>query len=224
MVRAKILAQFIRWEWALEYRRSNGWFLPVLFAAMVGYLVSLLVRQPNPVQWLSLLWITLVFSALQTATRSFSASPSEWLYLNQLARPSELLLGKSITTALNTVFVAWTSVFLFGLWLGWPRPEGLDAFPIWTFLTSITLGAVAMSTTLSFTAALSSKLSRNTGVMAILSLPLLLPTLLVAMRSSKLALLGEPWTVLYPNWLGELALSALPLALGALLFPYLWRS
>jgi predicted ATPase len=53
---------------------------------------------------------------------------------------------------------------------------------------------------------------------------LLLPTLLVAMRSSKLALLGEPWTVLYPNWLGEFALSLLPLALGGLLFPYLWRS
>ena len=103
MVRAKILAQFIRWEWTLEYRRSNGWFLPVLFAAMVGYLVSLLVRQPNPVQWLSLLWFTLVFSALQTATRSFSASASEWLYLNQLARPIELLLGKSITTALNKI-------------------------------------------------------------------------------------------------------------------------
>jgi len=224
MVRAKILAQFIRWEWTLEYRRSNGWFMPVLFAAMIGYLVNLLVRQPNPIQWLSLLWITLVFSSLQTAMRSFSASPSEWIYLNQLARPAELLIGKSITTALNTLFVAWTGVLLFGLWLGWPTPEGMDRFPFFTFMVSISFGVIGMSSTLGFTAALSSKLSRNTGVMAILSLPLLLPTLLVALRTSKLALLGEPLSILYPNWLSELALSVLPIALGLLLFPYLWRS
>ena len=60
--------------------------------------------------------------------------------------------------------------------------------------------------------------------MAILSLPLLLPTLLIAMRASKLALLGTPIAELYPNWAGEILMAGLPLALGGLLFPYLWRS
>jgi heme exporter protein B len=91
-------------------------------------------------------------------------------------------------------------------------------------VVSLSLGAIALSSTLSFTAALASKIERGTGIMAVLSIPLLLPTLLIAVRASKLALLGEPLSNLYPNWAGEILMAGLPLALGTLLFPYLWRS
>ena len=192
---------------------------------MVGYLCSLLVREPSPTVWLALLWMTMVFSALQTALRSFAATPGQWLYLNQLVAPTELLVGKTITTALNCLLVTWTGLALFSLWLGWPHlPEEMGQVPIWPFVLSLSLGAIAISSTLSFTAALASKIERGTGIMAILSLPLLLPTLLIAMRASKLALLGTPITELCPNWAGEILMAGLPLALGGLLFPYLWRS
>ena len=225
VIRLRAIQQILQWEWALEYRRSNGWFLPLLFAAMVGYLCSLLVREPSPTVWLALLWMTMVFSALQTALRSFAATPGQWLYLNQLVAPTELLVGKTITTALNCLLVTWTGLALFSLWLGWPHlPEEMGQVPLWPFILSLSLGAVAISSTLSFTAALASKIERGTGIMAILSLPLLLPTLLIAMRASKLALLGTPIAELYPNWAGEILMAGLPLALGGLLFPYLWRS
>jgi len=192
---------------------------------MVGYLCSLLVREPSPTVWLALLWMTMVFSALQTALRSFAATPGQWLYLNQLVAPTELLVGKTITTALNCLLVTWTGLALFSLWLGWPHlPEEMGQVPIWPFVLSLSLGAIAISSTLSFTAALASKIERGTGIMAILSLPLLLPSLLIAMRASKLALLGTPITELCPNWAGEILMAGLPLALGGLLFPYLWRS
>ena len=225
VIRPQAIRQMLRWEWELEYRRSNGWFLPVLFAAMVAYLCSLLVREPSPTVWLALLWMTIVFSALQTASRSFSASAGQWLYLNQIVQPIELLLGKTMSTAGSSLLVTWTGLLLFGLWLGWPHiPETDASVATWPFLVSISLGAIAISATLSFTAALASKMDRSTGMMAILSLPLLLPTLLVSMRASKLALLGETPLVLYPNWAGEILMAAIPLALGGLLFPYLWRS
>lgn len=167
----------------------------------------------------------MVFSALQTALRSFAATPGQWLYLNQLVAPTELLVGKTITTALNCLLVTWTGLALFSLWLGWPHlPEEMGQVPLWPFILSLSLGAIAISSTLSFTAALASKIERGTGIMAILSLPLLLPTLLIAMRASKLALLGTPIAELYPNWAGEILMAGLPLALGGLLFPYLWRS
>lgn len=209
----------------MEYRRSNGWFLPILFTAMVAYLCTLLVREPSPAVWLALLWMTIVFSALQTASRSFSATQGQWLYINQIVQPMELLLGKTISTAGSTLLVTWTGVLLFGLWLGWPQiPGSSESLSTWPFLLSLSLGAIAISATLSFTSALASKMDRGTGMMAILSIPLLLPTLLVSMRASKLALLGESSLVLYPNWAGEILMAAIPLALGGLLFPYLWRS
>jgi heme exporter protein B len=169
--------------------------------------------------------MTMVFSALQTALRSFAATPGQWLYLNQLVAPTELLIGKTMTTALNCLLVTWTSLALFSLWLGWPHlPEQMGQVPLWPFVVSLSLGAIALSSTLSFTAALASKIERGTGIMAVLSIPLLLPTLLIAVRASKLALLGEPLSNLYPNWAGEILMAGLPLALGTLLFPYLWRS
>jgi heme exporter protein B len=227
MLRWKAVRHLLYWEYEMEYRRSNGWFLPVLFTAIVGFLCSLVVRDPSPTTWLALLWITIVFSALQSAARAFAATDAEWLYMNQLVRPGELLLGKALTNTMNTLVVTWTGLLLFHLWLGWPAQgpaEGSTIALNTGFIISISLGAVAIASTLSFTAALASKIQRGTSLMAILSLPLLLPTLLVAMRASKLALLGEPWILLYPNWIGEIVLCALPISLGALLFPYLWRA
>ena len=82
---------------------------------------------------------------------------------------------------------------------------------------------MALATTMSFTSALASRAGANPTLMATLSIPLLLPTVLVARRASSLALANQDWAELALPLFGELAMLGLPLALGSLLMPYLWK-
>ncbi|CAI8336250.1 MAG: Uncharacterised protein [Owenweeksia sp. TMED14] len=223
MIRLKAIKTIFLWDWELEFRRSSGWFVSILFSAIVTFMTSTLIRQPSANTWLALLWMILVFTSLQLASRTFSANEGQWLYINQLVNPMELLLGKSLSTSFSTVLVSIFSFSLFYLWIGFPNIPGQEIL-LAPLIISLSLGSLALSFTLTFTSAIASKIDGSASLMSVLSIPLLLPALLVSLRSSKLALLGEPLHVLYPNWIGEIALCGLPLALGAVLFPYLWRS
>ena len=223
MIRVKAVKTIFSWDWELDYKRSSGWFVSVLFCAIVTFLASILINRPSPNTWLALIWMNLVFSSIQIAGRTFSLGEGKYFYIDQLVDSTELLIGKSITTSLSTLFISLLSFGLFYLWIGLPNSEE-NLITLTPLIVSIGLGSIAMSFTLCFTSAISSKANGNTGLMSILSIPLLLPTLLVSLRASKLALIGESIKEIYPLWLGEIALCALSLALGAILFPYLWRS
>jgi heme exporter protein B len=60
--------------------------------------------------------------------------------------------------------------------------------------------------------------------MAILSFPVIIPILLMAIRISKNALDGLDWSVSADKLLSLFAINALVAATSYLLFPYLWRS
>ncbi len=223
MIRLKAIKTIFSWDWELEYLRSSGWFVSALFCGAVAFLASILINRPSPNTWLALIWMNLVFSSIQIAGKTFSANDGKNFYIDQLVDPTELLIGKSITTSLNTLFISLLSFGLFYIWIGLPN-SGENPISLGPLMLSIGLGSIAMACTLCFTSAISSKVDGNVGLMSILSIPLLLPTLLVSLRASKLALLGESIGELYLLWVGEIALCVLSLALGAILFPYLWRS
>ena len=223
VIRVKAIKTIFSWDWELDYRRSSGWFVSVLFCAIVTFLASILTNRPSPNTWLALIWMNLIFSSIQIAGRTFFQEDGKYFYIDQLVNSTELLIGKSITTSLSTLFISILSFGLFYLWIGLPNSEE-NLTSLIPLTLSIGLGSIAMSCTLCFTSAISSKVNGNAGLMSILSIPLLLPTLLVSLRASKLALIGESIKEIYPLWFGEIALCALSLALGAILFPYLWRS
>jgi heme exporter protein B len=59
--------------------------------------------------------------------------------------------------------------------------------------------------------------------MAVLSFPMLLPSLMTIMKASKNAVDGIDPSVSYPYWLILIMLNVVVVSLGFLLFPYLWR-
>ena len=223
MLRVKAIKTIFLWDWELEYRRSSGWFVSLLFSAIVTFLTSLLIKHPSPNTWLALLWMILIFSALQIANKTFSANEGQYHYINQLVHPLELLIGKSLSSSFSTLLISLLSFLLFSFWIGFPKSSDYS-MPLIPLIVSISLGSVALSFTLCFTSAIAAKVDGNASLMSILSIPLLLPTLLVSLRASKLALLGEHIEQIYPLWIGELSLCGLSLALGAILFRYLCRS
>ncbi|MEY3693923.1 MAG: hypothetical protein RL157_1247 [Bacteroidota bacterium] len=211
-------------QWAVnaDVRRGADYLQFLLFTAVATYLVYQMVPAPSPSVWLALLWVVVLFSSMQAAFRAFHEPDALWSYLNQLVRPEELFWVKSAQIAVHTVVTAGAALLLFGLFFGLPESaQSLEAAAKVT--TALLLGALALAATMSFTSALSSRAGANPTLMATLSLPLLMPTVLVVRRASSLAAANQEWSELAMPLFGELVVWALPLALGSVLMPYLWK-
>ena len=212
----------VRWMLRAEFRHRTQSVQFMLYTAVATYLIYSVAPQPSPSVWLAFLWLVVLFSAMQAAFRAFHEPESLWSYFNQLARPSELLWVKSGQVALHTALTSGAALLLFGLFFGLPESaQSLDAAT--KVAVSILLGSLALAATMSFTSALASRAGANPTLMATLSLPLLLPAVLVARRASSLAVANQDWAELAIPLFGEIAMLGLPLALGSLLMPYLWK-
>jgi heme exporter protein B len=92
------------------------------------------------------------------------------------------------------------------------------------FLLNLVLGAMGFSASLTMVSGIASKAGNNATLMAILSFPVIIPILLMAIRISKNALDGLDWSVSSDKLLSLLAINVLVATTSYLLFPYLWRS
>lgn len=211
-----------RWAIQADFRHRAQSLQFLLFTAVATYLLYSVAPTPSPSVWLALLWVVVLFSAMQAAFRAFHEPESLWSYLNQLASPAEILGVKIVQVSVHTALTAAATLLLFGLFFGVPESaKSLDA--MLKVSATILLGSMAFAATMSFTSALASRAGSNPTLMATLSLPLLLPAVLVARRASSLALANQDWTELAMPLFGEVAMLGLPIALGSVLMPYLWK-
>lgn len=86
------------------------------------------------------------------------------------------------------------------------------------------LGSIGFSACLTMVSGIASKASNNATLMAILSFPIIIPILLMAIRISKNAIDGLDRGVSVDKLLTLLAINAIIGTTAYILFPYLWRS
>ena len=91
------------------------------------------------------------------------------------------------------------------------------------FILVILLGSASFSGILTVVSAIAVKTNNNATLMAILSIPLLLPAVIIIVKASQLALMGMNLQQNLAYLGGLLLLNALVTAMGYLLFPYIWR-
>ncbi len=200
----------------LEGRQRSFVFQSLVYALSTAYIASLVFPNgANAQTWNGLLWMTLAFNAITASTHSFDreAGP-RYFYLLGLVKPETLFLSKWAVAVLASVSLALLNLFLFSVFLGWPAQNALG------YTLHSLCGAMGFGALLTTTSALASRTGRNLGLMAVLSLPLLVPSLIVGVRGGERFALGLS-AVEYS--LGSLGLGLLATALGYLLFPYLWR-
>ena len=92
------------------------------------------------------------------------------------------------------------------------------------FLLNLILGAVGFSACLTMVSGIASKASNNATLMAILSFPVIIPILLMAIRVSKNAIDGLDWSVSLDKIVTLMAINVIVAVTAYILFPYLWRS
>ncbi len=84
--------------------------------------------------------------------------------------------------------------------------------------------SLALSSMLTMLSAIASKAGNNSMIMAILSFPIVVPVILMAIKASKNAMDGLARSESMDEILVLIALNVIIITLALLLFPYLWRN
>lgn len=205
-------------ELKLELRNKyalGGILIYVVSTVFVSYLSFKQVI--NPATWNALFWIILLFASINAVAKSFiSESAGRNLYLYTLADPQSVIISKIIYNSLLLIVLSALCLLTYSLFIG-NIIQDLGLFSLTLFL-----GSLGFASLLTMVSAIASKTSNNFTLMAILSLPIMLPLLIVLIKLSKNAIDGlEKWDW---NGLAILAfLNVIIVSLSYLLFRYLWR-
>ena len=195
----------------------NGIMLYVISTVFVAYLIFVSLEELST--WVALLWIVVLFASTNASINSFRKEAGrEFFYYYSIAQPQAIIISKMLFNAILQFVITALTLLIFSVLLGNPV-ENMSLFSVVLFF-----GSLGISTVLTLSSAIASKTNNNASLTAILSFPIMLPTLLTAIKASMLCGLGFSWEdcQVYIVTLG--LLNIVIVILSFILFPYLWRS
>lgn len=219
---AKELSVLLKKEIALELRNKvaiSGILLYVISTVFVCYLSFR--RLDDPLVWNTLFWVILLFSAVNTISKSFhTETRNRLLYLYTLSSPAAVILSKMLYNILLMGLTSLVTLLVYSTLLGSVPLEGSN---VGMYIVALLLGCSGFSGIFTMIAAISARTGNNLGIMAILGFPLILPLLVTLIELSGIALRGLTWEYGFTAISILAGLNVLVVALSYLLFPYLWR-
>lgn len=212
----------VRWlfmkELKQEWRQRFSVQGILLYAVAATYVVYLSMHNLDKPAWNALYWVILIFSAVSAIAKSFlQESKGKMLYLHQLVHPASLLVAKILYNSLLMVII---SMIVFG---AYSVLLGQQAEHLGWFILAVILGSASFSSVLTMVSAISSKTGNGHLIMPVLSIPLLIPLLLIAVKASKTAVDGLEVSLLYDDLAVMFVFYLMVSVLGYVLYPWLWK-
>jgi len=208
-------------EWRMRYAIS-GILLYVVATVFVIYIILNSERAADFMNyrwWSILFWLTMVFTAVNAIAKSFTQESRErLLYYYVLVRPQSVILAKMLYNTLLMLLLAVIGLAVFSLMLGAP----VKNYPL--FLLALLMGGSGLSFVLTLISSIAAKADNNATLMTILSLPVLLPLIMVTQKLAGDAFFIDiPAQAALKNAVSLAVLNVMMVTLSYILFPYLWR-
>lgn len=190
-----------------------------LFAVTTAYFIYKAFNKLSALEWNILVWIIVLFAGLNAIVKSFVQERKEtYLYYYTLFGPLEVIVAKLIYNYLFTIFLTVVIILSFTVLFGNPIKDYS------LFIKGLLLGLLGISSIFTFVSSVSGAGSSNSTMMSILSLPLVLPSVLlleritaVAMRLIQDSTIGKDLYILA-------SIDLLIIGMIILIFPTLWKA
>lgn len=210
-------------ELTLELKRKSviSGLALYLFSTVFIYYITFSLHQNviSPLVWSALFWATMLFTAVSTVAKSFiGEKKGQDIYYYSIVAPELVILSKIIYNFVLCSLLGFFGYCLFIILLGNPIAD-IPLFALILILTSL-----GFATSLTLLSGLAGKASNSTVVMAVLSFPLVISILLLAIKATKNCIDGLDRNASYDELLTLFAINCLVTAMSYLLFPYIWRS
>lgn len=210
-------------ELRLELKRKSviaGIGLYIFSLVFICYITfSLRQNSINEATWAALFWLTVLFSVVNSVAKSFiGEKKGVSIYYYMISSPQAIILSKIIYNSLLAGLLTLSAFLLFSVFISNPVHD----IPL--FIAAIVLTSSGFASSLSLISGIASKANNSSILMAVLSFPVVISILLMAIRITKNALDGIDRAASYDELLNLLAINCISAALAYLLFPYIWRS
>ena len=218
-----IIFHLLKKDFQLELRRKSvisGIALYLVSLIFICYLTfNLKFNRLSETTWSALYWLTLLFAIVNSVAKSFIGEKKGLsIYLYTIAGPKEIIISKIIYNTILSFVLSLTAYALFSLFILNPVKDQLF------FVTTLFLASLGLSAALTLISSIAAKTNNSNILMAVLSFPITLGILLMAIRATKNALDGIDRVASYDELLNLLAINCILGGLAYLLFPYIWRS
>ena len=217
------LSTLIAKEFRLELRRKSvlsGLALYLFSIVFICYLTfSLRENLITPLVWSALFWIAILFTSINAVAKSFIGErKGRDIYYYSIASPGSIILSKIVYNFLLCLGMSFAGLLLFTLFLGDP----VEDKPL--FLLVVLLTSLGFATSLTVLSGIAAKTTSSHILMAVLSFPVVISILLLAIKVTKNCLDGLDRSVSWNEIIILAAINCLVTAVSYLVFPYIWRS
>ncbi|MEM6630285.1 MAG: heme exporter protein CcmB [Bacteroidota bacterium] len=216
----KEVIYLLSWEFRLEWRQKFAIGGLLLYALSMVVVIGLAFGNDiSPLEWNILLWLIILFAGINVVAKSFHTEASgRRIYLYTLARPSSIILAKSLYNFVLLFGISGLSCALFSL-----ITEISLSNPAWIVLM-LALGSAVLAANLSLISAISAQADNRNILLAVLSFPLVIPVLLTLIKNTRYGL--DP-NLTDPNMDGVillLGITGILVGISVILFPFVWRN
>jgi len=218
-----IVLALLKKEFVLELRRKSvisGLGLYLFSLIFICYLTfNLRQNSINANTWSALFWLTILFSVVNSVAKSFiGEKKGALIYYYTIASPQQIIAAKFIYNTILCLVISLAGYLLFSIFIFNPVQDQI------TFLIGLLLTSIGFSASLSFISGIAAKANNSNVLMAVLSFPVVISILLMAVRLTKNTLDGLDPSISTDEILNLLAINCIAGALAYVLFPYIWRS
>jgi heme exporter protein B len=212
------LVKLVRAEFQLDLKKPAVLAAALLQMATMTLLAFLSQPNINAKVWSSLFWIILIFCTLQAISKNFlSVNRARWIYFNQLSPPQNILWSKMIYGWFTMTLLTLANLLLFAFFMGFPIQHPAAYF------CNLTLVVAGIGSIFTLIGAIATKANQAGFLAPVLSLPVILPLILVGMQASNKTLNPVLVSSVWNDIALVGALDGLIIVLGVILFQPLWK-
>ena len=217
------MIELLKKEFVLELRRKSvisGLGLYLLCIVFICYLTfNLRQNAVSPNTWSALFWLTILFSVVNSVAKSFIGErKGVYIYYYTIASPQQVILSKIIYNTILCLIISLAGYLLFSVFIYNPVQDQT------TFFLVLVLASAGFAASLSLISGIAAKANNSNVLMAVLSFPVVISILLMAVRVTKNTVDGLEFVASRDELLNLFAINCIAGALGYVLFPYIWRS
>ena len=168
--------------------------------------------------WNALFWVIVLFSSVNAIARSFiQERDGRLLYFHSLVNPLAVLYSKMLFNTLLSITITLLALLLFSLFLDKPT------WDLWRYSALIVLFSIGLGVLFTSISAIASKTKAGGIIMPLLSFPLIIPMIVVAVAGGVMVVVGD-----HTNFLQNasilLLIDVMIIVLASVMFKFLWQN
>lgn len=205
----------------IELRNRYSISTALLFTLIASTIVnfSIPTELVVPSVYTGMLWTVMFFASMTGMSRSFVSEEEKGttLLLKLLTSPLAVFYGKFIYNVAFSVLINFSSALMFQIFF-----DKIEASS-YLFYLVVFSGSIGIASSSTIISAIISRANVKGALFPILSLPILIPILMVGIEATTLSILGKNSTVILNDIALMLAYSGLLVVVSSLVFEFVWR-